>query len=269
MQIESELRRVHYLQAMGITVLASRRPMPGAAPTTKLLLREPLRTNTTESTGREQGQPSVQTEGTAHSPTLDFEGLRGTLSTESTSTESTARSTDSTASLPSDQNARAAATDERSVSFRQDSGSSSAQTSEPIASAFSIAAFVGAGRLWLELLPERLLQREQQALIYSMALALKHPVPEAVEVIARQFDWPMHRNQQLDSGAQEAAQALTGFVSRQYEESRCTSLLCLGAATEERLLPLALPMPMKTLPSTREMLSNPFLKREAWVVLRD
>ena len=257
MQIESELRRVHYLQAMGITVLASRRPMPGAAPTTKLLLREPLRTNTTESTGRELGQPSVQTEGTAHSPALDFDGLRGTLST------------DSTASLSSDLNARAAATDERSVSFRQDSGSSSAQTSEPNASAFSIAAFVGAGRLWLELLPERLLQREQQALIYSMALALKHPVAESVEVIARQFDWPMHRNQQLDSGAQEAAQALTGFVSRQYEESRCSSLLCLGAATEERLLPLALPMPMKTLPSTREMLSNPFLKREAWAVLRD
>ncbi|MEM7692359.1 MAG: hypothetical protein AAF194_07965, partial [Pseudomonadota bacterium] len=164
MQIESELRRLHYLQAMGITVLASRRPMPGAAPTTKLLLRESLRTNTTESTGREQGQPSVQTEGTAHSPALDFEGLRGTLST------------DSTASLSSDLNARAAATDECSASFRQDSGSSSAHTSEPITSAFSIAAFVGAGRLWLELLPERLLQREQQALIYSMALALKHPV---------------------------------------------------------------------------------------------
>ncbi|MEO0435392.1 MAG: hypothetical protein AAF098_00635 [Pseudomonadota bacterium] len=249
MQIERELRRVHYLQAMGITVLASRKPMPGAAPTSKIARRGGALETRAEAEGPQHSQRSDQAAATDKAQAPNFDRLRGALSI--------------------DREARTGLSEQRSLSVRTAGESSPArQTSERATNSFSIAAFLGAGRLWLELLPEQLIQQEQQALVCSMALALSHPAVDTVELKTQQFDWPMHRNQQLDSGEQEAAQALTGFIFRLHEESRCSALLCLGTATEQRLLPLDLPVPMRTLPSTRAILDNPHLKREAWAVLR-
>ncbi len=126
---------------------------------------------------------------------------------------------------------------------------------------FSLAAVVTGPVLWLEELEQGVIAREQIALIQSMARALGSAQRPQVS----QFDWPPHRNRQLDLGPEAAAMALVSFLQRQMQERACEALVVLGEAGQQRLgdAPAALGRVVMTL-GTRQMLDNPGYKREVW-----
>jgi hypothetical protein len=133
---------------------------------------------------------------------------------------------------------------------------------------FSLAAVVAAGRLWIEELDDAALAREQVQLMEAIGRALDHPAGAATTPRAAQFDWPLHGNQQLDLGPEEAAAALQGFLMRQLSEHGCRDLMCCGDAARTRLGTADFPVPLRQLPATRTLLQDPELKRELWRSLR-
>ncbi|HKK22052.1 MAG TPA: hypothetical protein VJ947_00075, partial [Pseudohaliea sp.] len=90
--------------------------------------------------------------------------------------------------------------------------------------------------------------------------------PEAPRV--QEFTWPMHRNPQLDHGAEAAGMALQAFLARLLAEAELERVLLLGAGAGARVATLTLPVPVLTLPATREMLAGAEPKRAAWAALR-
>ena len=50
-----------------------------------------------------------------------------------------------------------------------------------------------------------------------------------------QFDWPMHSNQQLDQGEESARAAVAGFIGRKLEKSGCRGLVMMGAGCAHRV----------------------------------
>lgn len=131
--------------------------------------------------------------------------------------------------------------------------------------AFQLAAVVAGGCLWLEPLEGGEPAPESLQLIRAMAFAMKRK-QESPQVT--RFIWPLHSNRQLDLSAGAAAAALTGFVLRQLQDRQCRALVLLGPAAGEHLLQPELDaVPIVLLPSTRELLTTPQRKREAWQAL--
>jgi hypothetical protein len=124
---------------------------------------------------------------------------------------------------------------------------------------------VAGGCLWLEPLAGPELEREPFQLIRAMAFALQR---ESDSPQVTRFDWPLHSNRQLDLSASAAAAALTGFVRRQVHDRHCRALVLLGQAAGEHLLQPELDaVPIVLLPNTRDLLTQPHRKREAWQAL--
>jgi hypothetical protein len=124
-----------------------------------------------------------------------------------------------------------------------------------------------AGRLWVEDLAGVALAREQVDLVAAIAAALQHPQPVSGRPRLVQFDWPMHSNRQLDLGPEEARASLLSFTQRQLQELECRAIVCLGDAASRRLASLELAIPIVNLPGTRELLEDPWRKRDAWLAL--
>ncbi|MDG2410889.1 MAG: hypothetical protein P8M21_03520 [Halioglobus sp.] len=57
----------------------------------------------------------------------------------------------------------------------------------------------------------------------------------------QQFDWPMHSNQQLDQGEASARAAVAGFIGRKLEESGCRGLVMMGGGSAQRVSDLGFP----------------------------
>lgn len=133
---------------------------------------------------------------------------------------------------------------------------------------FRLAVLVCAGRLWVEDLGEEALATDQLSLVAAMGRALTHPELDAASPRSAQFVWPLHDNQQLDLGAEEAAASLGGFLRRQLDENACVELVCMGEAAAKRLHSLPLPCAKRIVASTREVLSKPNLKAALWRELR-
>ena len=136
---------------------------------------------------------------------------------------------------------------------------------------FSLAAIVAGQWLWLENLVHGALGRDQVELVRAMAHALRvhhagpeQSVPPPTRPDVAQFDWPIHKNQQLDLGAEAARAGVAGFVGRRVQQFQCRGVIVLGAGAADWLPGEALAVPGVTTHSTADMLSNPACKREVW-----
>jgi len=227
--------------------LVARRPLPGAAPTRRLVLRTrvaPVAVPRSDSAHAPIQPANPPRERAA--PIPEARALRDTLERPEVplGAKRTPRGSDPSHARAS--TAAPAAREER----------------------FSLAVVIAAKRLWIEDLGEFPLAREQVELIGAMATALRHPEAVRERPLVTQFDWPMHANEQLDLGPEEAAASLASYLERQAEERGCEAILCLGPKAAERLGRISLGRPQSVLPSTRTLLENPIAKRDAWRILR-
>jgi len=130
---------------------------------------------------------------------------------------------------------------------------------------FSIVAIACGGWLWLEELSSSEVSRHQVHLIRSIvrALGLEN---ESIEI--SQFNWPIHRNTQLDLGEDAARASLGGFVKRRAEQYKCSGVILMGNSCRQRLEAnnLDLGQCIHTL-ATAQMLLDPLLKKRAWLDL--
>ncbi len=218
----NELGRMQYLDALGIENYVSRRQLPGAAPSRRLVI------------VRRQ-DPVAMAENVAPPP------------------PTAPRAKPAGLEMPSFDSPRAASSPAPAA------GKSPAQ---PDAVQFSLAAIFVGQIAWLEQLQGNPLAKEQVQLIHAMARAVSGEVgrPEVT-----QFDWPPHRNRQLDLGAEAAGAAVAGFLGRQLEQRKCRGLVLLGDEAASRV-PLAQldKVNAVTTASTLDMLSEPARKRQAW-----
>ncbi len=131
---------------------------------------------------------------------------------------------------------------------------------------FSLVAISCGDCLWLEEQEGASRLPEQLMLVQSMAEALGITAGDAgTRPSSTQFDWPIHKNRQLDQGEEAARSSVAGFIQRKLEQGRCQGLVLLGAGCERRLAlnQVDCPQVVRTV-STAEILRNPLLKRQVW-----
>ncbi|RLA48393.1 MAG: hypothetical protein DRQ97_04275 [Gammaproteobacteria bacterium] len=133
---------------------------------------------------------------------------------------------------------------------------------------FGLVAITAGGWLWLEEMCGMPLATEQVQLVQAMAQALANvskTQPGKIEPEIAHFDWPIHTNQQLDLGEQAAQASLAAFIGRRLELQQCRGLVLLGQACKARmqLEQLDCGLVVSTV-SSAEMLENPQLKKQVW-----
>lgn len=234
----NELLRSQYLGAMGIDSYISRRQLPGAANTRRLVIVPTIVT-------REQQVPPAAevSDGRVASPA------------------------DAVTKLPMQQIADFSRASSVAVRPAESEVEKSQVSTQPISSQvrFSLAAVIVGGCIWLEELPNETLATAQVQLIHSMARALGGKDKPVVS----QFDWPMHNNQQLDLGAEAAKASVGGFLQRHIDQRHCTALVLLGedVAARVALEQMGAVRSVTTL-STAHVLANPNLKKAVWKDLK-
>jgi hypothetical protein len=233
----NELRRMAYLDAMGVHSYISRTQLPGAAASRRLVIVRP-----------------EAAAGGRTAPAAAREVRRAALrlpEVEETSTPVTPGPTDTAAD------------------------DSAVQPALELPR-FSLAAIIAGDWLWLEELDGLPLATEQVQLVQAMAQALQRvgalvegrsgqesPGPARPQVI--QFDWPMHNNPQLDLGAQAARASVAGFIGRKLEQFHCQGLILLGESCKTRVpLDQLGDTPVTATLGSAAMLADPSLKKQAW-----
>ncbi|WP_439102491.1 hypothetical protein [Congregibacter sp.] len=244
MSASQEIRRLRYLQAMGVPVYVSRRALPGAAVSSKYVLRESRTALVIDPGGEAEQRRTAKAPQTTASPAAQAlrESLRQDLDRQKPPL--------------------------KAASDRAGSREAKAASRQGSTPRFRLAAMMTKGRLWLEDLGDEALAQDQLQLISAMARALDHPVKDEANVAVTEFRWPLHENAQLGLSSDDATAALQGFLSRQLEENACVELICLGDACKTLLKDLAIPCARRTIPSSRDMLKHPSTKRDAWKALR-
>ena len=244
MSAAAEIRRLQYLQAMGVTPLVSRRVLPGAAASQRLFLKA-----APENAGQgSKAAPEKQPRETNRIASESAEAMR--------------------ASLRADSQKRAEAPLDKAQEATERVEVTPEAVQPSVSERFSLIAVVCASRLWVEDLGGEALAQDQLQLIAAMGRALSHPENKSVAATHTQFDWPLHGNTQLDLGSEEAAATLEGFLQWQLDENACVEMVCLGEAAAERVKGLRLPVATRQTHSSRELLSNAVLKKAAWDSLR-
>jgi len=228
----NELRRMAYLEAMGVDHYISRRQLPGAAVSRRLPIVTKVRASTPAGslTTAEPVQSPVQAPPVQR---IDQTGL-------------VVRAT----KPPADEVRRPAALD---------------------TPRFSLVTLVAGAWLWMEELGDMPLTTEQVQLVQSMAYALLRcaggdgaAAPARLRPDVLRFDWPMHNNHQLDLGEEAARVGIAAFVSRRVEQHHCRGVVLLGQACAQRVLPLSLDAPTVCTASSAEILQQPALKQTVW-----
>jgi hypothetical protein len=230
----NELRRMAYLDAMGVDSYVSRNQLPGAAPTRRLAIAP------TGTLPRSAAAPvAVKT---------------SALATVAVSTSAVATAAVSTAAVST-----AAATPRFSLVaivagdwLWLEELVDMALTTEQV----------------------RLVQAMAQALLLSGATPNRRGGSAATVTTeaqsgetrprVAQFDWPIHTNQQLDLGVQAARASVAGFVGRRLEEYGCRGLVLLGQSCAERVPVQELSIATVCTASSAQMLAQPALKRAVW-----
>lgn len=219
-----ELRRLAYLDAMGVNAFVSRRQLPGAAQTRRVALAVEVA----------EPRPAAPPIERVDLPDLD------------------------TPTRP----ARAPAAQPRTAPNA---------TASP--ERFTLATVLAGQWLWLEDIGDNPLGQEQVRLIHCIARALTvagsppapgQGLPESPAPDVALFRWPIHTNDQFDLGPESAQVSLSSFVARRLQQSRCQGLVCLGSGSASRLAPGQFDVPLITIRSTVEMLSDPALKPVVW-----
>ena len=234
----NELRRMAYLDALGIDAYVSRTQLPGAAFTRRLAI----------VAARPQAAPPVSNDAPAPvgvpAPAVppDTRAYPG-------ATRLPQIDTPPHTPVP----AKAPVQQQASVSR------------------FSLAAIVAGGWLWLEDLAGLPLATEQVRLVQAMAQALGvrgAGADNAASGLDRpevaQFDWPIHTNQQLDIGAEAARASVAAFVGRKLEQRHCRGLVLLGQACTARVPLEQVGVLTVTTTSSADILANPEVKRQVW-----
>ena len=235
----NELRRMAYLEALGVDSYVSRSQLPGAALSRRLqVVPSPV--------GSGQGQlPDIP-----ESPAISVQ--RDTLPAAAANT---VPQFDTSAAPPPPLRAQ--------------------RQGEPVPR-FSLAAIVAGDWLWLEALVGMPLATEQVWLVKAMAQALASYAAysddedaaggdlSVVQTDVAQFDWPIHTNQQLDLGEEAARASVAGFVDRKLQQHQCRGLVLLGQACEQWVPVAQLQVRSVATISSAQILAHPELKREAW-----
>lgn len=124
---------------------------------------------------------------------------------------------------------------------------------------------VSAGEwLWVESLEDGLLHKEQLALVHNMAIAVSDA---SADLVHRQFVWPMADHPHLPRDVVAARQSLGAQLERIGKETPYRGIVLMGEGVS-RWLSEELHAEAVVIPSTRQMLQTPALKRDAWSVLR-
>lgn len=237
----NELRRMAYLNALGVDCYVSRTQLPGAAVTRRLAI-----VGTPGRTPAAQARVEVGSVVKATSPML----MEGILRPDF-------------------------GVDTRKEAVLIAPPPNVLPGSEPVPR-FSLSIIAAGDWLWLEerdgmpLTTEQvqLVQAMAQALVLSGASARANPraaesVQAAKPVIA-QFDWPIHNNRQLDQGEEAARTGVAAFVSRRLEEHRCRGLVLLGASCAKRVPLEAITTVAVSTASSADILANPAIKSQVW-----
>ncbi len=228
----NELRRMAYLDAMGVHSYISRSQLPGAAASQRLVI--------------------VRTEAAAAGPAApaEVEDVRRVL-----------------APVPQVEETTVPVTPTPAATAAADSATQPAAELPR----FSLAAMIAGDWLWLEELNGLPLATEQVQLVQAMARALQRATGQDEDLpgLARpqvvQFDWPMHNNPQLDLGVQAARAGVAGFIERKLEQYHCRGLILLGASCKARVPVDELgDTPVTATLGTAAMLADPQLKKQAW-----
>ncbi len=226
-----ELKRRYFLESMGVDTYVSRGQLPGAALTQRLVV-------------------------VRRSPKID-----SPLEVQAGKTPVPVQSNTAAAFREAADTVKA----QLGTATQVSPGTHAKPSSGEVVPPFSIAAVTAGGFLWLEQLTGPFVSRDQVHLIRAMAKALA--LPEG-ELDVSQFDWPIHKNTQLDLGAQAARAGLAGFVQRKLGLKQCRGLVFLGSASGEKLDTTQLEFEhCLTTVSTVEMLRDPQLKKQAWLDL--
>ena len=125
----------------------------------------------------------------------------------------------------------------------------------------SLLVVVTADVIWVELLEDFLLRKEQLRLIAGMARAVRG---EKVSSAHQRFDWPPAGSLSLSTRSGGLQDMLSGFLGRLIADNDAQFLIRLGSV---EALP-SLSLSVRDLPSSIAMLRDPAIKREAWSELR-
>jgi len=237
-----EIRRMTYLEALGIDSYVSRTQLPGAALTRRLAIASTCATAVPQGAGNPTAQAI-----TARTKQRGAEARSGV--------GPIAIIQDAIPLPPQD------------------------ESSPPRTAAvprFSLTAIVAGDWLWLEELAGMPLTTEQVQLVQSMARALVlHREPRAATGTSAaqsgaappavaQFDWPIHTNHQLDLGAEAARASVAGFVGRRLEQHGCRGLVLLGQSCAMWMPTGELKILTVSTASSAEILAQPALKPAVW-----
>ena len=244
----NELRRMAYLDALGVDGYISRAQLPGAAPTHRLVVVP----------SQQKAPPPAGIE----IPVLDAIPARPTVALRE-------------AASPA--NVQIPQIDSTSRTDVPGPVTEGVQRQEPVPR-FSLVAIVAGHWLWLEEMGDMPLARDQVELVRAMAYALAGvggqaatgaadaglAQPFAAQPDVTHFRWPIHTNQQLDLGEEAARASVAGFVGRRLEQQQCRGLVLLGQSCKARVPLEHLGVSSVGTYSSAEILANPQLKLQAW-----
>lgn len=248
----NELRRMAYLDALGIDSYVSRRQLPGAAASRRVVIVSKSRTADSIPAGN---MSAGNVTGVPTAAPMQHQSTPGIVWPERNVGARTERNADSVV-----------------------------HSTQPVVSVprFTLTTIVAGEWLWLEELAGLPLTSEQVQLVQSMAqallvkLALRDAArspgaaresaarPGAARPDIMQFDWPIHSNRQLDQGEEAARAGVAGFLVRRLEQHGCRGLVMLGQTGAARVAVEQLGVTAVCTASSADMLAMPALKRQAW-----
>jgi hypothetical protein len=226
----NELRRLAYLEAMGIDTYVSRRQLPGAAVTQRLAVvaRRPV------------ARASVP------APLGD---MRDRLA-------KTARAS----------NGIAGGAAKRPAAEPRDTAPGGAHLPRFSLSAIVAGSWLWLeelGDMALTVEQVHLVEAMARALRHAGATVDEGPAAMAKPEVT-QFDWPIHTNRQLELGEQAARAAVAGFVNRRLEQFNCAGLVLLGGRCAERVPVEEIGAQIVCIQGSLDILANPSLKPQVW-----
>ena len=125
----------------------------------------------------------------------------------------------------------------------------------------SLVMVTSADILWIEVLEDQLLRKEQLQLIAAMARAVRGT---SVRCAHQQFDWPPAHQSALSSAKGGMSDMLKGFIQRLIRDRATQQMVLMGPCD-------CLPdtgLPLLEIPSSVSMLRDGSLKQQAWDVLK-
>jgi hypothetical protein len=130
-----------------------------------------------------------------------------------------------------------------------------------IATPVSLVMVTSMDILWVEVLEDRLLRKEQLRLIAAMARAVRS---SNVQCAHQQFDWPPAYQSALSNAKGGMPDMLMGLIQRLTRDCATRQLVLMGPCD---FLPDT-GLPLLKIPSSLSMLRDGSLKQQAWDVIK-